>query len=241
MCVCVCVCVCVCTSQSERGNTFFVSVFLFLSVSHLSNAKNSTSYIRQNHRECNTSGRCRDLFADHFHTFLLGSLTNLFFFSLTYYPTSSIFFFFLPFLDMSSRTLSRRVTAASPKGWGTSVCKCQPLLNMSATLADKTVALFTRHKDGGLTPYSRGFWTWHNSRDHKARVRLLWPTEVTKQKWHSMHCLKKKQKKQKQCTQPQGSEFHTYSLFSQNTTVSRIKWPLTKTALAQTTCVRSEF
>ena len=119
----------------------------------------------------------------------------LFFFNLLSYK--QYFFFFLPFLDMSSRTLSCRVTAASPKGWGTSVCKCQPLLNMSATLADKTVALFTRHKDGGLTPYSRGFWTWHNSRDHKARVRLLWPTEVTKQKWHSMHCLKKKTKKTK--------------------------------------------
>ena len=109
--MCVCLSVCVHTSQSEGGNTFFVSVFFsffFLSVSHLStdtgldtgftvsytqrNAKKKKkkkkklqmAYIRQkSYRESNTSGRCRDLFLDRFHTFLLGPLTNriyLFFF-----------------------------------------------------------------------------------------------------------------------------------------------------------------
>lgn len=36
VCVCVSLSVCVHTSQSEGGNTFFVSVFIFLSVSRLS-------------------------------------------------------------------------------------------------------------------------------------------------------------------------------------------------------------
>lgn len=197
--MCVCVPVCLCAHITKWGRKHILCLCLYFSLCittqhrywighwlyrqlYATQKTPNGLYETKSHRESNTSGRCRDLFLDHFHTFLLGPLTNLFFFSPSY-----LFIFFIilqatlfaiPWHEQQDE--SRRATAASPTGWGTSVCKCQPLLNMSATLADKTVAFFTRHKDGGLTPYSQGFWTWHNSRDHEAQVRLLWLTEVTK-------------------------------------------------------------